>query len=194
MDADLPQIVDRMVARIREEIPGYRAIVDESIIADVRADCEENVKIIARSWRTGEGPGEADLGFIQGVATRRAGQLVPLDSLLHAYRVGQRVLWEWILEVGRGRRGWEPVVLDLTTTVLRHVDVVSTALADAYLKETQRLRADLDRSRRDLLEDLVTGRFLRREGAAIRAVEIGLDRRRTERWRWLGAPAPTWSR
>lgn len=178
LDADLGRIADLMVARIREEIPAYRAIVDESIIADVRSDCEENVRIIARSWRTGDGgPAGTDLGFIHSVATRRASQLVPLDALLHAYRVGQRVLWEWILEVGRGRSGWEAVVLDLTATVLRHIDVVSTALADAYVKETQRLRADLDRARRDLLEDLVTGRFLGREGAAIRAVEIGLDPR-----------------
>lgn len=177
MDADLVRITDLMVARIREEIPEYRAIVDESIIADVRSDCEENVRIIARSWRTGDGPAEEDLGFIRNVATRRASQLVPLDALLHAYRVGHRVLWEWILEVGRGRSGWEAVVLDLTATILRHIDVVSTALADAYVKETQRLRSDLDRARRDLLEDLVTGRFLGREGAAIRAVEIGLDPR-----------------
>jgi len=89
MRANLPELVDKVVARIRGEIPFYAA---QEVVPteDLRVSVHANVDYILDTL-TGEAP--ANLSAPDATGRTRAAQGAPLAEMLTAYRVGVAELW-----------------------------------------------------------------------------------------------------
>lgn len=174
---DHAKISEEALAAILRQVPEYGNISDPKLLADFFGMTERSVKVFARAASAGRVPTEQELEPFRQSAIRRANQRVPLQAMLHAYRVGMRVLWEWILREGKGADRAEksgPVVA-LTGQLLDYINLVSTAVADAYLQQQHRLASEHDRARRDLLEDLLVGRLGVRDDVRARFAALGMQ-------------------
>jgi PucR C-terminal helix-turn-helix domain/GGDEF-like domain len=155
MKADIPLLADRLVKAILESQADYRRL-DDTGLAEVRQSCQDNlIEILDDLTRGRIASGSAPFR----TARRRADQGVPLGAVLHAYRLGFRVVWEEMLDRAR-RDGGTPMdsMLDGATALWALIDAYSEAVHHAY-RETL-----VDRVRRDeqrqvgLLDALLEGR------------------------------------
>src|SRR5215210_8302050 len=152
------EIGDAMVAAIQAEIPPY-ATASQAVIQDVRAHCVTHAGLtfeVAGGDRT---PLRGELGFAREAAARRVRQGIPLDGLLQAFRVGHRTVWEAIVSEAGATAPGRDAAIALAHPVMEYIDIASTQVAEAYLKEQQQLVLTADRERRDLLERLLEGRL-----------------------------------
>jgi sugar diacid utilization regulator len=152
---------------MRTEVDRYGSQTRPGFERDVIAHNELNLRTFLRLAGEGRTPSDADLSHIEETVSRRVRQGVNMDDLLHAIRVWHRVVWEAILEeAARNARGPQGA-LALALPSMQYTDAASTKVAATYLRERQRILADEDRARRDLLENLITGRLpLSEEGQA----------------------------
>lgn len=171
--AESDTLAERMLDRYLTTIPSYRSLPDETL-RQVRLVNKRNVEGFVRAVGRGAGPGDEELAFVRESAWRRAREGVPLSALLQAYRLGAQLAWaQTLTQIGddpaRLRAG-----LDLATSVMKWVDEVSGAVAQAYLEEYERLTSDREAARRDFLDGALGG-TLSAEEILARAEALGLD-------------------
>ena len=142
---------------------------------DLRRSCRDNLERILQTL-AGSTPPEVDqLGPPRATGRRRAEQGMPLESVLHSYRVGFRIIWEGLVAQARdeGPAGVEALV-QAASEVWELVDVFSSSVADSY-RETEAEFARRDARRRDALVDaLLEGRGSERAVAADAAAALDL--------------------
>jgi hypothetical protein len=175
MERRQDEIAAAVVARLVTEVDGYQLWQSNDLSSQLVEHCRQHIRLLLSMARTGRPPRSADLEFVRQVGVRRADELSPLHTLLHGYRVGQRVFWEWIVRQTAPTPQGLCAALRLTATCFDYMDVVSTAVVTAYLRRSQRLELEADRLRVRLLEDLLAGRVASRQRAAARARAMGLD-------------------
>jgi PucR C-terminal helix-turn-helix domain/GGDEF-like domain len=150
------EVIDRAVAAIRAEIPAYAA-QDERFFADVRDQVAQHYRTKLGCLMEDHDVTLEDLSFARGAAMRRARAGFALEDYINAFRVGQQVFWEAVVEcAGPGPTGHE-AALAIATPLMRYVDFASTHAGHAYVEFQQHVVADADRERRDLLEQLLAG-------------------------------------
>lgn len=95
----------------------------------------------------------------QTTARRRADAGFPLESVLHAYRLGTEVLWAALLDEARSRTPeMLDALLDSAVQVMQLIDLMSMAVADEYrTRELEAKRRDIER-RQAVLDGLLEGR------------------------------------
>lgn len=152
------ELAEVMVEAILAEIPPYARAL-EGVVEDVRAHCDAHAGLILEVARDDRAPLREELVFAREAARRRVRQGIPLDGLLQAFRVGHRTVWEAIVNEGAASEDGRDAAIALVRPAMEYIDICSTQVAEAYLKEEQRLDASADRERRDLLEDLLAGRL-----------------------------------
>ncbi|SEG40590.1 PucR C-terminal helix-turn-helix domain-containing protein [Thermomonospora echinospora] len=144
------------LAAMRAEIPAYRDR-DAGFLADARDQ-------IARHYRTKlavlleeRTVTLDDIAFTRRAAMRRARAGLALADYINAFRVGQQVFWEAVVErAGRTFAGHE-AALTLAAPLMRYCDFASTQAANAYMEFQQYAAAEAVRESRDLLETLLDG-------------------------------------
>jgi hypothetical protein len=156
--ADCASLAEAMVAAIQAEIPAY-ASARPRVIDDVRAHCEAHARLILVVSAANRTPHRDELRFAREAAARRVRHGIPLDALLQAFRVGHRKVWDAIVEEADDTPRGRDAALALARPAMEYNDIAATQVAEAYLKEEQRLLATADRERRDLLENLLAGRL-----------------------------------
>jgi hypothetical protein len=157
LERDAEGLARRMVMAIREEVEEYRTVRDPKIAAEVLAHAVEHVHVIARCGRAGRVPEGAELDFVRQRGATRARQMMPLDALLESYLIGQRTTWETIAEVAGDSPEGMRIAQDLTAWTFRYTHAINVAIAAAYLTESHVLASESERSRRDLLDRLLSG-------------------------------------
>jgi hypothetical protein len=113
-----------------------------------------NVELFFRSVSEGVEPSAEDLAAFRESARNRASEGMPLEDLLHAYRLGGRLGWRAIAaaaEDDEERRA----LLGGAELLMRYVDEVSAAVAQTYLDERQHLVSEEERRLRDLADALL---------------------------------------
>src|SRR5207237_8639741 len=70
---------------------------------------------------------------------------------------GHRTVWERLVRLLAGFDDALDAVLALTTLTLSYTDVISAALAEGYVERQRSMLAEVDRGRRDLLENILQG-------------------------------------
>jgi sugar diacid utilization regulator len=169
------EIAASVAAALLSEVDGYQIWGSCDLAAQFAEQCKSHVRLLLNMARTGRSPKPDDVEFIRQVGIRRADELSPLHVLLHGYRVGQRVLWEWIVrEAGPSPEGMR-AALALTARTFDYADLASSVVASAYLQHSQSLDTEADRVKCDLLEDLLVGRVAGHDEATARAAAMGLD-------------------
>lgn len=151
---DTHEVAEQLVASFREEIPGYRRLPTGVIAEQIIAIAHRNVELCFRSIAGGRPPSEGDLEPFMVSARDRASEGMPLEDLLHAYRLGGRLGW---LAIVRAAQADERECLIVAAERLMHyVDAVSAAVAQAYLEERQQVVSEEERAARDLFDALLT--------------------------------------
>jgi len=147
----------QIVARYREEIIDYRAS-DDSLAADAAGLALDNLEALLANLERGESLSDEQLEKTRMGAARRVHQGVSLESFLQAGRLWGQVAWETLRAAARvDCQSEREAALDMASRVMRHVDLVSTAGAHAYLHEAQGLSSSEYLLQRDLLEALLGG-------------------------------------
>ncbi|MGH9036433.1 MAG: PucR family transcriptional regulator [Acidimicrobiia bacterium] len=148
---EVPDLADRLVEWIRSESASYgfsTAVTPE----DLRRSCNDNLtemlcRLAGQELRNPEAP----------VATgrRRAEQGFPLAEVLHAFRLGGRVIWDEL--VARARRAGPAAtdaLVDTASQLWELIDDYSVVVATAYQERMAEL-SRLDAERRSLVVDAV---------------------------------------
>jgi PucR C-terminal helix-turn-helix domain len=156
---DPAEVAREMVERFRHEIAGYRRLPDSVLGGQIFEVSRRNVELFFRSLSEGAEPSEAELAAFRESARNRAAEGMPLEDLLHAYRLGGRLGWRAIAAAAEGPVE-QQALLAGAELLMRYVDQVSAAVAQTYLDERQHLVSEEERRLRDLAEALVGDRPL----------------------------------
>lgn len=176
LEARIDEMVERMLGAFVQQIPAYAALSESVLHEDIRKSVRDNVVEWFRVVREQRPPRDDELAeFITG-ARRRAHQGIPLEALLHAYRLGATVAWGVILEESQGGRAVDlKAALDVAGWLMRYLDHVSTAVAQAYLEEREQMVVDEERHHLEIAEILLDHGSSSPEAEA-RFAEVGLKR------------------
>lgn len=175
LEASRAELAEKSLAAIRAEVPGYAAIDDRAMLADVTKHVAENHDALRVSLMSGRPVTSDELAFIRPHAALRARRGVPLADFLQAFRIGHRVIWDAVLELADEDGAAKTAALAAARSVIEFIDHASTHAAETYLEAQQLLLAEGDRVRRDLLEDLLAGREPPTGPRLIAARTAGLD-------------------
>ncbi|MFF8102937.1 helix-turn-helix domain-containing protein [Streptomyces sp. NPDC014986] len=134
---DLPQLTDRLLAVLQEQEPAYRAAVE----GDATASWQEVHRSLRHSISSLLDPRGARDGARRcswRIGATRAEQGLPLDALLHAFRLGGSLVWQGLVdETSRTAPEDVRLLVHVASDVWNFVDEHCTLVADAY-RQTER--------------------------------------------------------
>jgi PucR C-terminal helix-turn-helix domain/GGDEF-like domain len=149
----IPDVVDRIIRRIRGEVQFYRegvVVSDDELRTSVHANMEAMAVAL-----TSERP---DLAPPRETGRERAIQGAPLPDILHAYRLGFTELWAAIVEIARETPGVSAeMLLDAATGVWWLHGEYTQALTLSYRETAAELALARAQHRSALVEALFTG-------------------------------------
>ncbi|MGW0816952.1 PucR family transcriptional regulator [Streptomyces viridiviolaceus] len=165
----------RLIDSYLSEIVDYRALGEQTLRADVLPIAQRNVQELLIALCEDSAPLESSLEAFRRSAARRVHQGIPLQALLHAYRLWGQVVWQEIVAATDPSRPQErEAALAIAGRVMAYVDQVSIAVAQSYVDEVTGVLGDREAMRRDLLEALISGRAIS-ERVRRRAAASALD-------------------
>ncbi|MFI6498876.1 PucR family transcriptional regulator [Nonomuraea typhae] len=152
---DVPGLTDRMFAAIVAEDETYAALPPERL-AEVR---EYNRRNLVEHLLDLAEQRPANAEVSRETARRRAEQGLPLGALLHAYRIGFRIIWESLVERAMADPGYPVETLATSmTTIWTLIDGYSVAVTASYHEAMVELARQDERERQVLLDALIEGR------------------------------------
>ena len=150
---DTGKVASEMVATFRAGISGYQRLPEGVVQGQIAEIVLRNVEIFFASVVNGRAPSDDELAAFRQSAQARATEGMPLEDLLHAYRLGGRLGWQAIVdEATPEEQGALSFGADL---LMQYVDRVTAAVTEAYLDERQAPVSEEERSLRELLEALM---------------------------------------
>lgn len=173
---DLPAIADRLTVSIRDELPEYVAVPFDEHVANVQEQQSHQLRALLERRL----PDKEDLRRARDLGRRRAAQGLPVESVIGAFHVGNRELWQVLLE----RAGNAPVLTDVPAFMWQTVHVMSSALAAAHAEASRALQAHqitmryrlfgllLEGTAEDEAAEMASGLGLRPDGAYVAACAI----------------------
>jgi hypothetical protein len=174
------QLADWVFAAVTAEIGDYRGPSGKDsgdrdlteFWRDVRSFGDSHIREALESVRTDGTPSPEALEYVKEVTIRRVDQRVPLDAILHAFRVGHRVVWAAVLDEAESLPEGRSAVVELTLPFMRYIDAVSTCIASTYATQQHRLEAAADRAARNLLDLMLSGGDDAADAARAAGIEI----------------------
>lgn len=153
------RVVEEMVAAIAEEIPLYQTHPDTAMMADLRAHVAANVALFLRTARDDRAPRSDELVSIREAVESRIAQGFPIDHVLHAFGIGQQVMWEKVTLEARSLGAGAEAALSLALPAMRYTDAASSEFTERYVRVEQELRASSDRASAVIVAALSEGRW-----------------------------------
>ena len=149
--------VDGVLAQIekilREEIPEYAAMSQQVMGEEIMPNSRRAVTSFFDAFLGNKPASRKDMRAFEASGATRLEMGVPLDSVLHAYRIAGRVVWSSILAVIRP--GEEHVLGVLAAGWIDHIDHLASGVAKGYLAASHVSLRRLDARRRELLEAIL---------------------------------------
>jgi len=149
------ELADEMVERIRAAVPVYQS---DAVItaAELRRTCLENIDFVFAPM--GHAPARCSPESRDN-GRRRAQAGVPLTSVMEAYRVSARYLWERLAEPAATGEIAPEAALRAATELWLVLDTFTQEMADGYREEitSQTLRREAERSA--VMQALLEGRL-----------------------------------
>lgn len=150
IEPELPAVTEEILETIAREVPEYERPLEGRFGRGIRTGVNEALLqfvALIRDPDAGREPGR-EVYVELGRGEQRVGRT--LDSLQSAYRIGARVAWRRIAEVGR-KAGLEPEPLTLLAeAIFAYIDELSADSVEGYA-EAQAAVEDLRRRRRQEL-------------------------------------------
>ncbi|WP_233223405.1 CdaR family transcriptional regulator [Amycolatopsis sp. CA-128772] len=157
--AELPAFADRLVERGAVEEKAFYARGDWVAPADMRQSFMDNARSALVLMRDGPGTRADWIAAPLATGRRRAEQGVPLEAVLHLFRLGTELLWDMLLAAARRRSPDELTeFVDRVMVLWQATDRVSTAMVEGYRSREIQLRTRENRRRERLIGVLVEGR------------------------------------
>ncbi len=126
---------------------------------EVQQDCTENVRFLFAGL-TSAAVFDTTAAASSGCEGARAG--VPLPTLMAAYRIGCRLIWEEIVALAAQRPDITPeALIRATARIWMAQDVLTDATVSAYRDEATRLMLTQEAERAALVEALIEGRIVK---------------------------------
>jgi hypothetical protein len=151
---DLDDLVASCADAMCREIPEYAALEESVLRHEVLPVTRRVLESFFTAFRAGATVPPRELRALgeSGRARLRLG--VPLDAVLHAYRIAGRLAWDSILH--HLEPGDEVVLGDLAARWIDFIDNASSTVAKNYLAESHTMLRALDARRRELVEALLS--------------------------------------
>jgi hypothetical protein len=165
---DTGDIARRMVEIFRRDIAAYRRLPDSAIEGQVLEISKRNVDLFLSSIVEGRTLTEAELQPFRESARNRADEGLPLEDLLHAYRLGGRLSWEALIDTSSLEE--QVALLPSVARLMEYVDRVSDAVTETYHDWSRHLASEEERRVHDLLDALMAGAPL--DAAMLAAAEL----------------------
>ncbi|MCA1713244.1 MAG: helix-turn-helix domain-containing protein [Actinobacteria bacterium] len=151
---DLDGLVGRMGSAYQNEIAEYAVMSEATMTTDVLPVSRRLVEVFLACVVQERTLSNDELSVFEQSGRDRLTMGMPLDSVLHAYRIAGREAWTALCAAVQP--GEEPLLADLGARWIDIVDRTSSALARAYLTLGYDRLRDLDARRRELVEALLT--------------------------------------
>lgn len=151
---EVDDLVDRMGEAYRAEIPEYASLTSGELATEVLPISRRAVTAFFSAFFNGRRIGVAELRVFEESGRVRLAMGVPLDSVLHAYRIAGRVTWEAV--VATIQPGEELLLGDLAAGWIDFIDQTSCLVARGYLAASHERMRHVDARRRELLEALLS--------------------------------------
>ncbi|MFF3846691.1 PucR family transcriptional regulator [Streptomyces sp. NPDC002328] len=134
---DLPDLTDRLVAALQELEPAYRVAVENDLGATWQ-EVHRSLRHSVSSLLDPRGHRDAARRCSWRIGACRAEQGLPLDALLHAFRLGGSLVWQGLVEeTSRSAPEDVRLLVHVASDVWNFVDEHCTLVADAY-RQTER--------------------------------------------------------
>lgn len=181
LTGELGDLTEQLVTRLRQEDQAYLAVDLDDLRQSVRANLTSFVNDLASQ-------GAPSTSSSRDTARRRAGQGVPLGSVLHAYRLGFQVIWGALADRAL-RKGpeWLEGLVRGSATVWAWVDTSSEAVNTEYTGALIESARQDEQQRMLLLDALFEGRLGEWKMLGGSMPALGLP----ERGRYLAVSAET---
>jgi hypothetical protein len=153
----LPVLVDRLVTGLAAQEPAYRTLI-ETDGAGVRGQVRRSLRHSLDSLLDPARSHQAARACSARIGGDGAARGLPLDALLHAFRLGGALVWQALVdEVTRRHPEDAHLLVPLAADVWDFVDRHCTYVADAYRQAERELRWRRENRRRLLTAALLDG-------------------------------------
>ncbi len=152
--ADLDALIASIGDALQAEIPEYGAMSAAVMTEDVLPVTRRVVTTFFDAVVSGSPIGPKAIRGFEESGRKRLEMGVPLESVLHAYRIAGRVTWHAVSDVIHP--GEEHLLADLAAQWMDYIDVASSAVARTYMSASAERLRSLDARRRELVEALLT--------------------------------------
>ncbi|MFJ8632334.1 PucR family transcriptional regulator [Streptomyces sp. NPDC093568] len=137
---DLPELTDRLLAVLSEQEPAYRSALENEHAATWE-EVHRSLRHSVASLLDPRGTRDAAHRCTWRIGVTRAEQGLPLDALLHAFRLGGSLVWQRLVEeTSRSAPEDIRLLVHVATDVWNFVDEHCSLVADAY-RQAERQRA-----------------------------------------------------
>jgi hypothetical protein len=144
------QLADRILSRI----DGY--VTTPAVRDVVRQSCVANMTFVFRSL---SGEGGADLSPAATTGRARAIEGIPLASVMTAYRIGFRFMWEQTVAAARDAGIPTESILEASAQIFLSQDEFTQAMTSAYREQLTNQIVDREEERSALVEAVLFGRI-----------------------------------
>lgn len=151
---DYEGVTRRIVADTLPTIPAYARMPDDMMSGQIFDIVKHNLELFVQCLLDDREHNDAELAVLRASATQRGREGLPLQDMLHGYRLGARVAWLSLIDTANSDAEHR-ALLDVAGRIMKYVDGVSTAVAQAYLDEREQLVSEQERSARALMDGLL---------------------------------------
>ena len=158
--------LDVLQKTVIEEVPAFAASGNPDVLPDFAMHAGLHVAEIRRLFGGGT---TGDFAFVREQAARRAEQRFPLESILHAYRVGHKVLSRWLRNGATvtAEENLQQAISAVADFAIEYTNTISTIAAAEYVAQTRRI-AEVEGDRRTELLNLLLEGFDESDGRVAR--------------------------
>lgn len=168
---DTDGVARSMVESFTAEIDAYRELPEPVVEGQILEVSRHNLELFFRALADERPVSDEELRPFQESARRRAAEGLPLEDLLHAYRLGGRMGWEALMAVATPEE--QAALVPTVARLMEYVDRVSDAVTATYHDERRHLLSDEERRLNELFQALLGGAALDEELREL-AGQIGL--------------------
>ncbi|MFJ8823318.1 PucR family transcriptional regulator [Streptomyces sp. NPDC102467] len=153
----LPVLTDRLTAELHAKEPAYRTAIDADP-GDVRREVQRSLRHSIASLLDPAPSREAARACSTRIGAERAARGLPLDALLHAFRLGGALVWQALVdEVTRHHPRDAHLLVHLAADVRDYVDEHCACVAEAYRRAEHELTWRRENRRRLMAAALLDG-------------------------------------
>jgi hypothetical protein len=172
LEEDVDLLVDRMLGRMREEVPDFDVASRPELRGAEEASIHANLSAVVQALGSDRQPPSPppSEAVEEARVTARAG--VPLESLIHTYRVGHAVVWEQAID-RLEEMAFDPPTKHAARAIgsrylFEYVDAISLLITKEYMAERDRIMRTGIQRRVQLVRDVLAG-------ATVGAPDLGYD-------------------